>query len=77
MFQQIHSLKWDGLSAWWCAGLEVAHGVLRGRESQWAEGDSVFQLRSQDYRSFIFIYSKFELGNLTNEQPLAREGHTA
>lgn len=56
----------------------MAHGVLRGRAKvSGLKVTSAFQLRSRVHRSFIFIYSKFEPGGLTNEQPLAREGHTA
>lgn len=56
----------------------MAHGVLRDREQvSELKVTSALWLRSQDHRSFIFIYSKFELQGLTDEQPLAREGHTA
>ena len=52
--------------------------VLRDREQvSVLKVTSAFQLRSQDHRSFIFVYVRFELENLTNEQPLDREGHTA
>ena len=56
----------------------MAYGVLRDREQvSVLKVTSAFQLRSQDHRSFIFVYVRFELENLTNEQPLDREGHTA
>lgn len=56
----------------------MAHGVLRDTERvSGLKATSALWLGSQDPRSFIFVCSKFELEGLTDEQPLAREGHTA